>query len=99
MKNQSNTNYDEIFYFVKKISNCDVYSTRVCYLLVQEAKEIMEKIMRCYKHTTFCASRGCLNKCGRLQTKEQIEEAKNLNLDMMWADFCDEFGEPVYLSE
>jgi len=41
-----------------------------------------------YNNTTFCASSGCTNECGKKITQEQIIEANELGLQVSWGYFC-----------
>ncbi len=44
--------------------------------------------MLCYKDTTFCASDGCKNDCGRALSQEQREDADRKGLPISWGWFC-----------
>ena len=49
--------------------------------------------MLCYKDKTFCASKTENHTCGREITKEEQDHAKELNLPIAYALFC-ENGHP-----
>lgn len=43
----------------------------------------------CYRDTTFCASPGCKNECGRQITDQQRGEAQRTEMLVAWGYFCD----------
>ncbi len=43
-----------------------------------------------YADRTFCASRACINECGRKITKEQRADAVRKNMAISWGFFCGE---------
>lgn len=44
----------------------------------------------CYKDRTFCASKGCVNACGRKMTEQEQRDALLQDLPISVGLFCEE---------
>lgn len=55
--------------------------------------------MMCFKDKTFCGSENCKNKCNRKITDIELQQAKKMNMPIMYSDFCSEEKELAQIEE